>query len=100
MGGTANETIDIEDPGSTVEVDMAGATIVSMHIRGDGTAEFKWDAKPRRGTWIQDIGPEYTGSADYDDVLESGVERVRIRCTTGTGSAGDTADIYLSTGGG
>jgi len=94
------ETIDIENAGNAVAVEMAGATIVSVHIRGDATAQYQWDAKPRGGSWIQNIGTEYTGSADYDDIFETGVERVRIRCSTGSGGAGDTADIYLSAGGG
>jgi hypothetical protein len=97
---SANDTIDIENSGNAVSVKMAGATIVSLHIRGDGTAEYQWDAKPRGGNWIQDVAGEYTGSADYDDVLETGVEEVRIRCNTGTGTPDDTADIYLSAGGG
>jgi hypothetical protein len=95
-----DETIDIQSAGGTVAVVMGGSTIVSVHIRGDGTAEYKWDAKPRGGSWIQDIGPSYTGSADYDDVLETGVEQVRIRCSSGTANANDTADIYVSAGGG
>jgi len=97
---TANETIDIEDAGNTVSVEMAGATIVSLHIRGEAAASYQWDAKPRGGSWIQNVGTEHTGSADYDEVFETGVEEVRIRCSTGSGGAGDSADIYLSAGGG
>jgi len=99
---TANETINIDSAGNAVSVSMEGATIVSVHIRGDATAEYQWDARPRGGSWtdFQDIGPEYTGSSDYDDVLETGVEEVRIRCSSGTGGTDDEADIYLSAGGG
>lgn len=100
MARSANETIDIENAGNAVSVEMGGATIVSLHIRGDAAASYQWDAKPRGGNWIQNVGSEYTGSADYDDVFETGVEEVRIRCSSGTASAGDSADIYLSAGGG
>lgn len=98
----AEETIDIENSGNTVSVVMAGAEIVSLHIRGDAAAEYQWDAKPRGSDWssFQDVGPEYTGQSDYDDVLETGAEEVRIRCSAGSGGADDTADIYLSAGGG
>lgn len=99
---TANETIGIDSAGNAVSVKMEGATIVSVHIRGDAAATYQWDARPRGGSWttFQNIGPEYSGSADYDDVLETGVEEVRIRCSTGTSGSGDEADIYLSAGGG
>jgi hypothetical protein len=97
---SANETIDIESAGGAVSVILGGATIVSLHIRGDATAEYQWDARPRGGSWIQNIGTEHTGQSDYDEVFETGVEEVRIRCSTGTGGSGDTADVYLSAGGG
>lgn len=100
MTRTANETIDIENAGNAVSIQMGGATIVSLHIRGDATATYQWDARPRGGSWIQDVGTEHTGSSDYDEVFETGVEEVRIRCSTGSGGAGDQADVYLSAGGG
>lgn len=100
MSRSANETIDIENAGNAVSVEMMGATIASVHIRGDAAATYQWDARPRQGTWIENVGPEYTGSADYDDVFETGVEEIRLRCSTGTGGAGDTADVYISAGGG
>ena len=101
MGRATRETIDIENSGGTVELETAGATIVSVHIRGDASATYQWDVKrPRDSSWIQDADSEYSGSADYDDVFETGVAEVRIRCATGTGGSGDTADILLSAGGG
>jgi len=100
MGRSANETIDIETAGNSVSVELGGATIVSLHIRGDAAASYQWDAKPRGGSWVQNIGTEHSGSSDYDEVFETGVEEVRVRCSSGTGSAGDSANIYLSAGGG
>jgi hypothetical protein len=96
----ANETtIDIENAGNSVSIRMLGATIVSMAVRGDDTAEYQWDARNRNGTWTQDVGTEYTAQSDYDDVLETGAQEVRLRCSSGTGTAGDEADVFLMAGG-
>ncbi|MDF9748367.1 hypothetical protein [Natrinema salsiterrestre] len=96
----AEETIDIEAAGSSASIRMLGATIASLHIRGDAAAEYQWDARRRGGDWIENVGPEYTGSADYDDVHETGDVEVRVRCSSGTGTAGDQATITLMAGGG
>ncbi len=95
------ETIDIENSGGTVEVDMMGATLLSLAIRGDGTAEYVLDAKLTRGSnWIQDIASTYSGGSDYDDTLRTAMPKVRVRCTSGTGTPDDTATVTLSAGGG
>jgi len=97
------ETIDIENSGNTVEVEMMGATLLSLAIRGDGAADYALDAKlkSKRGTdWIKDVDTTYTGASDYDDTLRTAMPKVRVRCTSGTASAGDTATITLSAGGG
>lgn len=92
-------TIGIDSAGNTASVKMNGATIVSIHIRGDATAEYQLDAKTRDGNWIQNVGSEYTGSADYDDVVETGMQFVRVRCSSGTAGSGDEATITLGAGG-
>lgn len=94
------ETITIDSSGNAVPVQMHGATIVSLTIRGDASAEYQWDARIRQGDWKENVGTEYTGSADYDDVLETGAHEVRIRCSSGTGGTDDEATITLSAGGG
>jgi len=94
------KTIGIENAGNSVSIRMLGATIVSMTVRGDDTAEYQWDARKRNSTWKRDVGREYAGQSDYDDVLETGAQEVRLRCSTGTGTPGDEADILLMAGGG
>jgi hypothetical protein len=96
------ETIPIDTAGETVEVEMHGATTLSVAIRGDATAEYALDAQLDRQTdWIQgNPDTTYTGSADYDDVVTTGMPRVRVRVTTGTAGSGDEATITLSAGGG
>lgn len=93
------KTIDIENAGNTVAVETLGGTLASLHISGDGAAEYQWDAKRRNGSWIQDIGPEYTGQSDYDDVVETVAYEIRIRCSSGTGTVDDTATITIMVGG-
>ena len=94
------DTIDIETAGNTVEVETLGATVLSLAIRGDGSASYAIDAKlTRGGTWIQDVDT-YTGSADYDATITTGYPKLRVRCTSGTTTAGDSADVTLSAGGG
>lgn len=95
------QTIDIETAGNSVVLRMHGATLFSLAIRGDGTAEYVLDAKlTRSDTWIQDVDSTYSGASDYDDVIQTGMPYVRVRCTTGTATAGDTATVTLSAGGG
>lgn len=95
------ETIDIENAGNTASVRMAGATVLSLSIRGDGTAEFVLDARlSKNDDWVQDIFSTYAGAADYDDVVETGMPEVRVRCTSGSGVANDTATVRLAAGGG
>ncbi len=92
---TTEETIDIEASGATVDLRLLGANIVDVHIRGDGAADYAVDVRTNGGSWVQGVRSGYSGSADYDDVLESGAEELRIRCTSGTGTAGNSATVTL-----
>ena len=94
------ETIDIENSGNDVSLRLQGKSIVSLAIRGDDTATYQVDARTRGGSWIQSVSSEYSGSADYDDALETGVSEMRIRCSTGTGTGGDQATVTLMASGG
>lgn len=94
------ETISIDASGASVSVRMHGATIVSMDVSGDATAEYQWDGRIRGGSWKQNIGPEYTGQANYDDTVETAWWEVRLRCSSGSGGTGDEATIAISAGGG
>mgnify|MGYP000541808000 CR=1 FL=1 len=94
-------TIPITDSGETVEVSMSGATLLSLSIRGDGTAEYVLDARLDGGDdWTEDVDQTYSGAANYDDTLRTAMPKVRVRCTSGTASANDTATVTLSAGGG
>jgi hypothetical protein len=92
---TTEDTIDIETSGNAVALRLLDNNIVDLHIRGDATADYAVDVRTNGGSWIQGVRSGYTGSADYDDVLETGAEEIRIRCTNGTGSSGDSATITL-----
>jgi hypothetical protein len=94
-------TIDIENAGATAAVSMQGATLLSLSIRGDGTASYVLDARlDGSDDWTEDIASTYSGAADYDDVVRTGMPEVRVRVTSGTGTAGNTATIKLGAGGG
>ena len=88
-------TIDIETAGDAASLRLLGTTIVDVHIRGDAAADYEVDVRRNGGDWIQAVRSGYTGSADYDDVVETGADEVRIRCASGTGTAGDQATITL-----
>lgn len=96
----SDETIDIETSGNAVALRLSGRTIVSMLVEGDGAADYAWDVRKTGGGWKQGVGKSYSGASNYDDVIETGVEEIRLRCTSGTGGAGDSADILLMAGGG
>ena len=97
----AKETIDIESSGASVAVKMFGADLLSLSVRGDNTAEYVLDARlDGSDDWTQDIDQTYSGASDYDDVVRTGMPEVRVRCTSGTGTADDKATIKLAAGGG
>jgi hypothetical protein len=97
----AKETIDIEASGATVAVKLFGADLLSLSVRGDGTAEYVLDARlGGSDTWTEDVDQTYSGAADYDDVVRTGMPEVRVRCTSGTGTPDDSAEIKLAAGGG
>lgn len=94
------QSIDIETSGNAVSLLLAGRTVVSFDIDGDAAASYQIDARKDGGTWKNDVGPKtYSGSSNYDDVLETGAEEIRIRCSSGTGTPGDSADMLISAGG-
>lgn len=88
-------TISIEESGEAVELRTLGASVVTVVIEGDASADYEWDVRQRDGDWKDGVGDDYTGSADYDDVRETGADEVRIRCSSGSGGADDEATITL-----
>lgn len=92
------QSIDIETSGGEVTLKLHGRTLLSIHIRGDGAADYALDVRDsQEGAWMQDVS-SFTGTADYDTIEELGVSEVRLRCTTGTATAGQSADVFLSAG--
>jgi hypothetical protein len=92
---STEETIDIETAGNAVTLRLQGHDTISLVIRGDNSAGYEVDVKQRDGTWKQGVGASYTGSSDYDDVRNSGADKIRVRCSSGTNNANDTATITL-----
>ena len=92
---TTEETVSIETAGNEVSLRLLDNNIVDIHIRGDSAADYEVDVRRNGGSWIQSARSTYSGSSDYDDVIETGAEELRIRCSSGTGSADDSATITL-----
>jgi hypothetical protein len=92
------ETIDIENAGNAVALRLLGATIVSVYIEGQANASYQVDVRRNGGSWIQDVGDTYAASPDADDVIETGVEELRVRCSSGSGGSGDQATITIMAG--
>lgn len=95
----AKESIDVENSGQAVSVQMFGATVLSIAVRGPASAEYALDARlDGDDDWTQDVATTYSG--DVDEVIRTGMPEVRVRCVTGTGTVDDTADVKLGAGGG
>jgi len=94
---SVQESINIETDGNSVVLDTKGHTTADVAIRGAAAADYALDVKSRDGSWVQDVAT-YTGSTDYDAVLERGAKYLRIRCTSGTATADDSATISLLAG--
>jgi len=92
---STEETIDIETAGDGVVLRLLGATIAEINIRGDAAADYAVDVRKNGGDWLEGVRSGYSGSADYDDVIETGAEELRLRCTSGTATANDSATITL-----
>jgi hypothetical protein len=92
---STEETIDIENSGNTVSLRLKGADTLTLIVKGDGAADYEFDARIRQGAWRENIGSSYSAVFDYDDVRDSGADEIRVRCSSGTTSPGDQATITL-----
>lgn len=96
---TNRDTLDIETTGDTLELALAGNDTLHVVIRGDGAADYQVDVTddPANG-WINGVesGSLEGAVADYDETFTIAVPYVRIRVTSGTATAGDSADVLLS----
>lgn len=100
MNTKERETIDIETSGNGVTINLKGRHICEVHIDGDGAATYRVDGREsEKANWVQGTRADYTGSARYDDYIETGWAQLRIQCTSGTATAGDSATVVLCAGG-
>jgi len=96
----AEETIDVENSGNAVSLDIGGRTQVFFHVDGTAGNEYQIDVRRTGGAWIQNVGSAFTGSADYTKLASTlPAQEVRLRCSSGTGGGGDTATITLMASG-
>lgn len=100
MGHSGTETVDIENAGGVVSLRHPGNAYYDISIDGDGVAEYVIEERARgKDSWRRADGRDFTGSSDYDITASSDRLWVRVRCTSGTGSADDQATIRISAGG-
>lgn len=100
MGHSGTETIDVESAGGTASLRNPGNSYYDISIDGDDVAEYVVEERARgEDSWRRADARDFTGSADYDISTESDRLWIRVRCTGGTGNAGDQATIRLSAGG-
>jgi len=93
------ETIGIETAGNSASLELQGRDTVTIHITEDAAADYVIDGRIRGGTWKQDLGPTYSGGGPHADTFDIAVEEIRVRCSTGTATAGDSATITVFGGG-
>ena len=95
MPSERNPTLDVETAGGEVVLEKPEAETVNVRIRVSGNGEeFALRVSDRDGSYL-DEDPSITGDVDF---LYALTERfVKVECITGTGNAGDTADVLLST---
>jgi len=100
---TRIKAADISGIGVILHLELEGRTHIELNIRGSAAADYALDVNRIRDAdteadWMQGVNT-YTGATDYDDVLRTGAEILRLRVTTAAG-VGDTADVLLQAGGG
>lgn len=90
----AEQDIDVENSGNTVSLEINARTEVRIEIDGESGNEFEFQVRRPGGSWITGVN-SYTGSANYSDTRSEPAHEVRIKCTSGTSNANDTATITL-----
>jgi len=94
------ETIETTSSGNAVALDISGRTELFIHINGNAGNEFQVDVRRTGGSWIQNVGSSFTGSANYTTESRTvAAQEVRIRCSSGSGGSSDTATITLMASG-
>jgi hypothetical protein len=93
------ETIDVENSGNAVSLRINGRTEVRLNIDGETGNEFQFDVRRIGGSWIQNVGSSYTASANYDDSRTEPAPELRVRCSSGTSNANDSATITIMASG-
>jgi hypothetical protein len=94
------QDIDVENSGNAVSLDIGGRTELFININGETGNEYQVDVRRTGGSWIQNVGSSFTGSANYTTESRTvAAQEVRLRCSSGSGGSGDTATITLMASG-
>ena len=99
MNEERNQTLDVETSGGTVTLEKADDDTLNVRVAADGTISADLKVSDRKGAWFTE--KSYSSTSDVDDTGLTITERyVEFEVTSGTGTAGDTADVLLTSGGG
>jgi hypothetical protein len=94
------EEIETTSSGNAVSLDIAGRTELFINVNGNSGNEFQVDVRRTGGSWIQNVGSSFTGSANYTTESRTvAAQEVRLRCSSGSGGSSDTATITLMASG-
>lgn len=99
MTNSARGTLDIETAGAELIIDTEEDHVLDLYIRGDAAADYALDVSDRRSQWVTDAQTFATVSS-VNQTLTNCVRYVRLRVTTGTATAGQTATVLMASAGG
>lgn len=96
------KTIDIESAfgttGEAVILDMERDHVLDVLVNADASTDFQLDRSNGDGDWFEGTN-EFTGTDTIAEPLDVGSRFVRLKASTGTGTAGNTAEVLLASSG-
>lgn len=95
------ETIDIESAfgttGEAVILDLERDDVLDVLVNADASADFDLDRSNGDGNWFESTD-SFSGT-EVAETLDVGSRFVRLKVSSGTATAGDTAEVLLSSSG-
>lgn len=98
MTNSARDTFDIETAGAELIIDTGEDHVLDLYIRGDGAADYSLDVSDRNSQWVADA-QTFAAVTTVNQTLTNCVRYVRLRVTTGTATAGQTATVLMASAG-
>lgn len=94
---SVRETVDVENSGATVTLQKPGDDTVNVRVNADAAIDATLHVNDREGTTDAFEDTTYGARTDIDDTGRDITEPyVIFEVTTGTATAGDSAEVFLS----